>query len=1086
MALVNPINAAPTLTGDATLSAVLEDSINPSGQSISALFDGKFSDIDQPTISGVSVVSNTADAVTQGKWQYSTDGSTWFDVGIVANGATALALSANTRVRFLSALNYNGKPPGLGVRALDKTYLSGYTSGNSRISVNTGSLLTAISPETRFILTEINPVNDAPTVSGKIPDPSTQADSQFNFPVSANIFSDPDIGDTLTYSATLGDGSVLPSWLNFDKQSLTFSGTPTSSNVGKLSVKVTATDNGGLGKSASTIFTIDITPPKGGIVGTDANEKFAVAIGSDVIDAGGGDDTISASVANLQQNDLLNGGVGIDTFILTGGSTSSTVTIDIGSTSNQVQGIGSATVLNFEKFDVKGFAGSVNITGTIGNDVLYGGAGNDTLNGGAGNDALSGGAGDDTIYGEAGIDYLNGGAGNDKLIGGDGDDTYFVDVAGDTVEETSTGGRDTVGAYINYTLGDNVENLYLLGTALEGKGNSANNTIIGNISNNILSGGDGSDLLDGGAGNDTLDGGAGNDTLKGGVGVDTLIGGDGNDIYYVDAEDIIQPDTGGIDTVFASMTFTLSADLEHLTLLGSSAINGVGNATNNSITGNSANNELSGGDGNDILNGGVGSDSLKGEVGNDNLIGGDGDDTLDGGVGNDILNGGLGVDIFTGGDGNDTYYIDNVNDVINADTSGIDTVDASVTYSLGASLENLYLSGSGAINATGNDGNNSIRGNAAANILSGGAGNDTIIGGAGDDTLDGGVGNDILNGGLGIDIFTGGDGNDIYYIDNVNDVINADTSGIDTVDASVTYSLGVSLENLYLSGSGAINATGNEGNNSIRGNAAANILFGGAGNDTITGGAGDDTLDGGAGNDILNGGLGVDIFTGGDGNDIYYIDNVNDVINADTSGIDSVDASVTYSLGVSLENLYLSGSGAINATGNEGNNSIRGNAAANILSGGAGNDIITGGAGDDTLDGGVGNDTLNGGAEGDRFLFGTNTAFATSVVGIDTMIDFTSGTDKIVLDKITFTSLISSIGIGFSLDSEFEIVASDIAAGSSNAKIAYNSGNGKLFYNQDGAIAGFGTGAQFATLANKVSLTASDFLIETQNQIILG
>ncbi|MBK8115749.1 MAG: hypothetical protein IPK44_15245 [Candidatus Accumulibacter sp.] len=123
---------------------------------------------------------------------------------------------------------------------------------------------------------------------------------------------------------------------------------------------------------------------------------------------------------------------------------------------------------------------------------------------------LDGGDGDDVIYGSEGADWLDGGKGADQMIGYGGDDTYLVDNAGDTVSEAQNGGADTVKASVDWTLGDNFENLVLLGTAaLKGTGNALDNQIAGNGGANTLAGGGGGDSLDGGAGADAMAGGVG-------------------------------------------------------------------------------------------------------------------------------------------------------------------------------------------------------------------------------------------------------------------------------------------------------------------------------------------------------------------------------------------------------------------------------------------------------------------------------------------------------------------------------------------------------------------------------------------------
>jgi len=171
-----------------------------------------------------------------------------------------------------------------------------------------------------------------------------------------------------------------------------------------------------------------------------------------------------------------------------------------------------------------------------------------------------------------------------------------------------------------------------------------------------------------------------------------------------------------------------------------------------------------------------------------------------------------------------------------ATTTITDTITAAVTTTLPANVENLTLTGTAAINGTGNAGNNVITGNSGNNTLNGGAGNDT------------------LNGGAGIDTLIGGLGNDIYIVDSITDIITENASaGTDTIQSSVTYTIAAlaNVENLTLTGAAAINGTGNAGNNVITGNKANNLLNGGGGNDTLNGGAGLDTLTGGAGNDVF-------------------------------------------------------------------------------------------------------------------------------------------------------------------------------------------------------------------------------------------
>ena len=692
--------------------------------------------------------------------------------------------------------------------------------------------------------------------------------------------------------------------------------------------------------------------------------------GSDNIDGKG--NNLSNTIAGNDGNNTLDGGAGIDTLI--GGKGDDTYVVDaLGDVVTELSGEGTDTVNAAISYTLLG-ANIENLTLT--------GSGN--INGTGSDDA-------NTITGNSGNNTLDGGKGADSLAGGLGNDTYIVDDVNDVVFEASGNGNDTVNSSVDYTIFSSIENLNLTGTGdISGTGNSNNNTITGNTGNNYL---------DGGAGDDTLSGGAGDDTLKGGAGIDKLIGGIGNDTYIVDdTSDVIQELVGeGIDIVASSATYTLADNFENLTLTGTANINGIGNTGDNTITGNDGNNKLSGGGGNDILIGGGGIDTLEGGTGDDtyvvdnlsdiiveladagtdtinssidytlganveNLVltgagnlegtGNDSNNTITGNTGNNTLTGGLGTDTLKGGLGDDTYVIkasgDSADVIQELSGEGTDTVESFINYTLGADIENLTLAGSANLKGTGNILGNVITGNDGQNTLDGAAGNDTLIGGDGNDTLIGGADNDYLDGGNDIDTLEGGTGNDTYVVDNVFDVvIESSGEGTDTVETDITYSLLNNLENLTLTGTGNLDGTGNSLENIITGNSGSNTLDGGAGNDSLFGGSGTDKLIGGADNDYLDGGSGADSLDGGTGNDIYVVDNVGDNV-TDSSGTDEVRASISYSIAADIENLTLTGTGNLTATGNTGDNIIKGNTGDNTLDGGAGADKLIGGTGNDT------------------------------------------------------------------------------------------------------------------------------------------
>jgi Ca2+-binding RTX toxin-like protein len=533
-------------------------------------------------------------------------------------------------------------------------------------------------------------------------------------------------------------------------------------------------------------------------------------------------------------------------------------------------------------------------------------------------------------------------------------------------------------------------------------GGSGNDTLtgtdlrtgVGGALDDILAGGAGDDALSGGAGRDALFGGAGNDTLQGGAGADAMSGGAGNDSYLVDdvGDSVVEQVGEGTDSVQSSVSFVLGANVESLTLTGSANVNATGNALDNVLVGNAGNN------------------------------------ILDGGAGNDAL---------TGGAGNDTYVVGSAGDVVlELAAEGTDTVQASVAFTLSANVENLTLTGSANVNATGNALDNILTGNSGVNVLTGGAGNDTYgvdnsadsvveTTGAGTDlvlssasyvlsanlenltltgsadlnatgntqnnTLIGNAGNNTLDGGAGNDTMTGGAGNDTYGVDSASDVVTElSGEGADTVQSAVSYSLGVNLENLTLTGSGNLSATGNALDNTLIGN------------------TGNNTLDGGAGNDVMSGGA---------GNDTYIVNASGDVVTENAGeGSDSVQSGVSFSLGNNVENLSLTGGANINGAGNALNNLITGNSGNNTLTSGGGVDTLQGGGGNDTLvasdvsnlaqaDGGLGADVLR--------LTATSASFDMSTLinvgfNLETL-DLRNGANgNVSFNSLTLTSLTDS------------------------------------------------------------------------------
>lgn len=265
----------------------------------------------------------------------------------------------------------------------------------------------------------------------------------------------------------------------------------------------------------------------------------------------------------------------------------------------------------------------------------------------AADDLVAPASGQVEVVALGGNDKLTGGAGDQRLEGGLGDDTYVVSDAGNRVVELAGEGTDTVTSSIDFSLGSNLENLRLDGSASRGNGNDLDNVIYGTAAAN---------------------------TINGEAGADSMRGGAGDDVYVVDdARDrVVETASAGIDRVNSTVDHVLGANVENLRLYDA-AIKGYGNELANRITGNDSANILEGFDGADVVSGFGGDDRVGGGLGNDQLSGGDGDDLvycgsgadkaygeagndrLYGDDGNDFLCGGAGADILYGGAGKDTF-----------------------------------------------------------------------------------------------------------------------------------------------------------------------------------------------------------------------------------------------------------------------------------------------------------------------------------------------------------------------------------------------------------------------------------------------
>ncbi|MHC8294133.1 M10 family metallopeptidase C-terminal domain-containing protein [Pseudomonas sp. LB3P58] len=877
--------------------------------------------------------------------------------------------------------------------ALDGNYLGKLTSAN-------------------FVFATSPTVNHAPVLATALLDQNATENTSFSYAVPATSFTDPD-NDSLSYTATLADGSALPAWLSFNVTNLTFTGTPTSTASGNYNVLVKATDP----------------------AGASVSDSFALVVAD--------------------------------------------------APANTITGTNNAETLN----------------GTAGADLILGLGGNDTIKAGTG------------------ADIVDGGAGRDSLYGGDGADAFRYTNVLDSYRDYDTGGVTATDTIYDFTAG--VDKIDVSGLGFIGLGDGSNGTLYitlnaagdktyiksaeadadGNrfeiaLNGNYLNTLTASDFVFGeraqqdilyvptlGQSNARLLRMTEDDNQSG---TSMLVNDLGRYTPYDVRSQFTDADGNGIDIAVGGSTVTglstLSAEelklcwwltdtnqpgaalLRAVTLLRDqlTELQSINNVTMGIIwgQGEEAAQEIARATDKPAAAAAYKAATLKvfdylhAQLGNFSVYmmetgHYEQDAARTRGYSEDKI-----ASIVEG-----VGYVRAAQEAIAAERAdvqlAVDYTDLPLRHEVdplaypddvwhlheesaeivGQRLAD-YIANDLGFQGNPND-NNSVQDifDNAQNLISGTSQADTLVGSSGNDKLDGG---------LGADTMTGGDGNDVYVVDNASDRVvetNTSTSQIDTVLASVSWTLGANLENLVLTGVSAINGTGNERHNFITGNAANNVLDGAEGDDSMS---------------------------GGDGNDTYYVDNADDIVietnsNAVSGGIDSVHSSLAaYTLGNNVERLYIDSTGAANGTGNAldntlfagaGNNvldgrdgidtvsferalsgvtvnlstsaqqntvgsgldtlkflenvtgsayadSLSGNSAANVLNGGAGNDTLVGGSGDDRLIGGAGTDNLTGGTGADTYAFG-----ALSDMGVGALRDVISGFKTTEGDHLDLTGL---------------------------------------------------------------------------------
>lgn len=711
-------------------------------------------------------------------------------------------------------------------------------------------------------------------------------------------------------------------------------------------------------------------------VGNSQNNRLTGTAFGDTLNGGTGADT-------------MDGGLGDDTYVV---DSAGDVIVDAGGVDHVLSQVDFTLGAGIEKLTITGLGATG--TGTAGADDLAGAAGGQALVGLEGNDTLDGGTGADT------------------LTGGAGDDTYVIDDAGDVIVEDLLGGNDTAVVMVDgLTVGANVENIRLAGTAHSAIGGSGNNT---------LSGATGDDTLDGGDGDDLMLGGGGRDHLHSRGGFDTLNGGEGDDVYHVSGGRVEIEDYLGHDTLDCSDSTSddyvdLSGETE--SEIENEGCHFQGGGTTSAPLDVQFLQDRSGSFGDDIA-------TVRGLV--PQIVAAlqavQSNSTF--GVSSFIDKpvspfGATGEWVFQQelAQSTNVTALSNLYNSMNT-LSGADAPESQIEALMQLALHAnevgyrpdaarfvvvftdapYHMAGDGAAGGilTPNNGDSLFPGNGAmedyptiaqlqaalelANIIPVFA-----IAGGYEATYQG------LTAML-------GRGTVVSLTGDSSNIVTAITTGM----TAVTHT---QIEDANC-GSGNDTVIGGDDDNGVNGNSGNDSLDGRGGDDDLTGGLGDDILSGGDGDDTfhIGRGHGYDRFDGGLGADTIVITAKGTVVGvAGLAGVETITAGTFTNVVlratsaadlVDLSAVTLTGIKAVQ--GGAGNDTITGSAGADRIEGQDGKDVLSGGAGADKLLGGAGADLLGGGAGADRFIFLT-ASDSRGGSRADRITDFTTGEDLIDL-----------------------------------------------------------------------------------------
>jgi Ca2+-binding RTX toxin-like protein len=941
-------------------------------------------------------------------------------------GNDKLTVSANTGKLSLDAGAGNDTITIL--TNFDKSDSIGGGAGNDTLVLAAGTTITDNAGDTTSILSKVTDIETLKATSGALTVAlGAKAQTAGINTISAATAGSVDVATnvvnevaTFTNALTVNLSTGADKVVNTANVGLTV-------NAAAASITVADTLTGGKGVDA-LVLTADGSTAGADLSGVTKFETVTVKAAADA--------TLGAKVT-----------VGSGTLAADGSTLTPTATITIDASAlgeDAVATIDASANNSYEAAVITTGAGADVIIGGAGNDVIVAGGGNDDITTGAGKDNVNAGEGDDVVRVGSNLtaaDTIDGGAGNDTLVVDSvtsadlanvtnvenlqftGDLTFNANVGFTTFDLNAVSGANTLTLTTGYTnatsvtLGanDRVVNTTdaaitasLTETALadgaivrSGKGADvlnvtadATTTAAITITTTNLSKVDTLVVKDGG---DNLTGTkalAGSDISLTINSLDTALTIDASALdagtYAADALNV----SGVSATATNAETLTVDASgMSDATASSTKAINVTGGSSDDSLTGGAANDTLSGGAGNDALSGGAGNNRLDGGAGDDSITGGSGNDLILGGEGNDTfaMTGNLtGEDSVDGGAGVDTLQL--AAGATNLDFLNVFNVEKLALGSDGTTTLGSYAQQAGIAQVNGTSGNDVINASSYTTGL-------TVVSAAGNDNLKTGSGNDVF-------VFSGTselNASDTIVAGEGQDTIRLDYGTVSTLvanngtAANVTVTLGVvtGVETIVVNDlasknqDGAVSITfdASYGTNTLGESGAANVItidgsaldYVKASSGTVTqetltvnasANAGDDILTtlvneaeavnvtGGAGNDSLTGGGAADTLVGGSGND--------------------------------------------DLTGNAGADSLSGGAGRDLILGGAGNDIVNGDDNADIIVGGAGADNLTGGAGPD--VFGIYAQADSKTGSVDTITDFTTGSDRIYIKTAAITS----------------------------------------------------------------------------------